>query len=156
AAELVRLKADVILVGTTAAIRIVQRATATIPIVRAYSTDPVGNGFVASLARPGANITGLSSSSEDTSPKQLELVATVAPNVARIGLLGNPATPTYAETSLQRCRNRNGRRRKPQHVSAHGQGRDLEEAYVQAQDGPGRRPVQPDRSTRLPSFSSFD
>ena len=52
--------------------------------------------------------------------------------------------------------NRNGRRRKPQHVSAHGLGRDLEEAYVQAQDGPGRRPVQPDRSTRLPSFSSFD
>jgi len=57
--------------------------------------DPVGNGYVASLARPGGNITGLSGSSDDTSPKQLELVATVVPNVSRIGLLGNPATPTY-------------------------------------------------------------
>jgi putative ABC transport system substrate-binding protein len=95
AAELVRLKVDVILTGTTAAIRTVQRATATIPIVMAYSTDPVGNGYVASLAHPGGNITGLSGSADDTSPKQLELVATVVPNVSRIGLLGNPATPTY-------------------------------------------------------------
>jgi putative ABC transport system substrate-binding protein len=94
AAELVRLNVDVILTGTTSAIRTLQRATTTIPIVLAYSTDPVGNGFVASLARPGGNITGLSGSSDDTSPKQLELVATVVPNVARIGLLGNPG-PTY-------------------------------------------------------------
>ena len=63
----------------------------------AYSTDPVGNGFVASLARPGGNITGLSGSSEDTSPKQLELVASVVTNVSRIGLLGNPASPVYAD-----------------------------------------------------------
>jgi putative tryptophan/tyrosine transport system substrate-binding protein len=97
AAELVRLKVDVILIGVTAAIRTVQRATTTIPIVLAYSTEPVGNGFVASLARPGGNITGLSSSSDDTSPKQLELVATVVPNVSRIGLLGNPASPVYAD-----------------------------------------------------------
>jgi putative ABC transport system substrate-binding protein len=97
AAELVRLEADVIVTGTGAAIRTLQRATTTIPIVLAYSTDPVGNGFVASLARPGGNITGLSGSSEDTSPKQLELVATVVPNVSRIGLLGNPASPVYAD-----------------------------------------------------------
>jgi putative tryptophan/tyrosine transport system substrate-binding protein len=95
AAELVRLKVDVILTGTTAAIRTLQSATTTIPIVLAYSTDPVGNGFVASLARPGGNVTGLSGSADDSSPKQLELVATVVPNVSRIGLLGNPATPTY-------------------------------------------------------------
>src|SRR5262249_16999546 len=67
------------------------------PIVLAYSTDPVGNGFVASLARPGGNITGLSGSSDDTSPKQLELVATVVPNASRIGLLGNPTTTTYTD-----------------------------------------------------------
>jgi ABC-type uncharacterized transport system substrate-binding protein len=97
AAELVRLNADVIVTGTTAAIRSLQQATTTIPIVLAYSTNPVGNGFVASLARPGGNITGLSGSSEDTSPKQLELVATTVPNVTRIGMLGNPATPTYAD-----------------------------------------------------------
>src|SRR5262249_12345650 len=97
AAELARLDPDVIVTGTTAAIRSLQRATTTIPIVLAYSTDPVGNGFVASLARPGGNITGLSRSSEDTSPKQLELVATIVPNATRIGMLGNRATPTYAD-----------------------------------------------------------
>jgi len=97
AAELVRLNVDVILIGATSAIRMLQRATTTIPIVLAYSTDPVGNGFVASLSRPGGNITGLSSSSDDTAPKQLELVATVVPNVSRIGLLGNPASPTYTD-----------------------------------------------------------
>ena len=95
AAELVRLKVDVLVTGTTAAIRTLQRATTTIPIVLAYSTDPIGNGFVASLARPGGNITGLSGASDDTSPKQLELVTTVVPNASRIGLIGNPATPTF-------------------------------------------------------------
>src|SRR5438093_10887589 len=71
AAELVRLNVDVILTGVTAGIRALQHATTTIPIVLAYSTDPVGNGYVASLARPGGNLTGLSGSSDDTSPKQL-------------------------------------------------------------------------------------
>jgi ABC-type uncharacterized transport system substrate-binding protein len=96
AGELVRLKVDALITGTAAAIRTLQRATTTIPIVLAYSTDPVGNGFVASLARPGGNITGLSGSSDDTSPKQLELVTTVVPNASRIGLLGNPASPTFS------------------------------------------------------------
>ena len=62
AAELVRLKVDVIVLGTPAAVRPVQQATATIPIVMGYSTDPVGNGFVTNLARPGGHITGLASS----------------------------------------------------------------------------------------------
>jgi putative ABC transport system substrate-binding protein len=96
AAELVRLKVDALVTGTAAAIRTLQRATSIIPIVLAYSTDPVGNGFVASLARPGGNITGLSGSSDDTSPRQLELVTTVVPNASRIGLLGNPASPTFS------------------------------------------------------------
>ena len=77
AAELVRLKMDVIVTGLTAGIRPLQQATSTIPIVMAYSIDPVGNHFVASLARPGGNITGLAGSSDDTAPKQLELLATV-------------------------------------------------------------------------------
>jgi ABC-type uncharacterized transport system substrate-binding protein len=87
---LIHLKVDALVTGTVAAISTRQRATTTIPIVLAYSTDPVGNGFVASLARPGGNITGLSGSSDDTSPKQLELVTAVIPNASRIGLLGNP------------------------------------------------------------------
>jgi len=59
----------------------------------AYSIDPVGIGVVASLARPGGNITGLASSSDDSSPKQLELLAAVVPNASRIGFLGNPNGP---------------------------------------------------------------
>ena len=95
-AELVRLKVDVIVTGVTAALPALQRATSTIPVVMAYSTDPVGNGLVASLAHPGGNITGLAGSSDDSSPKQLELLTTVIPNVSRIGLLGNPDTETYS------------------------------------------------------------
>jgi putative ABC transport system substrate-binding protein len=93
AAEFVRLKVDVI-VATAAAIRIVQQATTTIPIVMSYSTDPVGNGFVASLARPGG--TGVASSTDDSAPKQLELLATIAPNIKRIGLIGNPDNPNHS------------------------------------------------------------
>jgi putative ABC transport system substrate-binding protein len=109
AAELVRSKVDIIVTGWTAGIGTLQQATSTIPIVMAYSTDPVGNGFVASLARPGGNITGLTGSSDDSAPKQLELLATVVPNTSRIGVLGNPATPTYSavlkgtETSAQKA-----------------------------------------------------
>jgi putative tryptophan/tyrosine transport system substrate-binding protein len=95
AAELVRLKTDVLVTGLTAAIRPLRQATATIPIVMAYSTDPVGNGFVASLAHPGGNITGLAGSSDDTAPKQLELLAAVVASPSRIALLGNPDSPTY-------------------------------------------------------------
>jgi putative ABC transport system substrate-binding protein len=102
AAEFVRLKVDVIVVATAAAIRIVQQATTTIPIVMSYSTDPVGNGFVASLARPGGNTTGVASSTDDSAPKQLELLATIAPNVKRIGLIGNPDNPNHSSL-LQRA-----------------------------------------------------
>jgi ABC-type uncharacterized transport system substrate-binding protein len=94
--ELVRLKLDVIVTGVTAALPALKRATSTIPIVMAYSTDPVGNGLVASLVHPGGNITGVAGSSDDSSPKQLELLTTIVPNVSRIGLLGNPDTETYA------------------------------------------------------------
>ena len=80
----------------TVALPALQRATSTIPIVMAYATDPVGNGLVASLAHPGGNITGLAGSSDDSSPKQLELLTAVNPNVSRIGLLGNPDTETYS------------------------------------------------------------
>lgn len=96
AAELVRLKVDVIVLGTPAAVRPVQQATATIPIVMGYSTDPVGNGFVTNLARPGGHITGLASSLDDVIPKQMELLATAVPNLSRIGLLTNPLVSVEA------------------------------------------------------------
>jgi ABC-type uncharacterized transport system substrate-binding protein len=96
AAELVRLKVDVIVTGLSAALPTLKEVVTTIPIVMAYSTNPVGNGLVASLVHPGGNITGLASSSDDSSPKQLELLASVVPNVSRIGVLGNPATSNYS------------------------------------------------------------
>jgi putative ABC transport system substrate-binding protein len=95
ARELVEQKVDILLTGVSAAIRYLQQATATIPIVMVYSTDPVKNGFVASLAHPGGNITGLAGSSDDTAPKQLELLATFVPRGSRIAVLGNPASPNY-------------------------------------------------------------
>jgi len=93
AEELLRLKVDVFVLGTPAAINAVRRATSAVPIVMGYSTDPVGNGFVESLARPGGNITGLASSSEDTAPKQIELLATAVPHLSRVGVLVNPRNP---------------------------------------------------------------
>jgi putative ABC transport system substrate-binding protein len=81
AAELVRLKVDVIVSGSSQAIGALQKATSTIPIVMATSGDPVGSGFVASLARPGGNITGLSNLFGDMSPKQLELLLSMAPKL---------------------------------------------------------------------------
>jgi putative ABC transport system substrate-binding protein len=95
-AELVRLKIDVITTGIAAAVRPLQQATRTIPIVLVGITDPIGNGFVASLARPGGNTTGLAASYDDTAPKQLELLSTIVPNPSRVGFLGNPETPNYS------------------------------------------------------------
>jgi putative ABC transport system substrate-binding protein len=94
AAELVGLNVDVIVLGTPAAVRAAQQATKTIPIVMGYSTDPVGNGFVASLAHPGGNTTGLASSTDDSSPKQLELLAIAVPKLSRAAVLINRGSPT--------------------------------------------------------------
>jgi ABC-type uncharacterized transport system substrate-binding protein len=95
AADFVGLKVDVIVVGTPAAIPAVQQATSTIPIVMGYSVDPVGNGFVASLSSPGANTTGLSSSQDDATPKQVELLTMAVPNLSRVGWLANPDSPNF-------------------------------------------------------------
>ena len=93
AAELARLKVDVIVVGASVAVRPTQQATTTIPVVMCYSVNPVGNGFVASLAHPGGNTTGLAGSSDDSAPKQLELLATIVPRLSRVAVLTNPQNP---------------------------------------------------------------
>ena len=90
ARELVRLKVDVIVTATDVAIAAVKRETQTIPIVMGNSSDPVGTGFVASLARPGGNITGLSNMSPDLSGKRLELLKEVVPTLSRVAFLWNP------------------------------------------------------------------
>ena len=84
AAELVRLKVDVIVTSSTPAIQAVKQATATIPIVMAFSGDPVGTGLVASLAKPGGNITGLSDIGPEISGKQLELLKEAFPTISRV------------------------------------------------------------------------
>jgi putative ABC transport system substrate-binding protein len=95
AAELVRLQVEVIVVGGVAAIRAAQHATSTIPIVMAANYDPVGEGFVASLARPGGNITGLSWLGAELPGKRLEILKETLPQSTRIAVLGNPAFAAY-------------------------------------------------------------
>jgi putative tryptophan/tyrosine transport system substrate-binding protein len=90
AAELVRLKIDVIVTGGPAPTRAAKAATTTIPIVMTQDPDPVGNGFVASLARPGGNITGIASPEYAVVYKLLELLKEIAPNVQRAALVSNP------------------------------------------------------------------
>jgi ABC-type uncharacterized transport system substrate-binding protein len=90
AAELVRLKVDVIVTSTDQGIAAVKQQTRTIPIVMANSTDPVATGFVASLARPGGNVTGNSAMSPELSGKRLELLREVVPGLSRVAILWNP------------------------------------------------------------------
>lgn len=99
--ELVALKPDVIVVPTTATARAVQQATATIPIVFVSVPDPVGSGFVKSLARPGGNITGLSNLTADTSPKQLELLLAIMPKLPRVAVLWNPTNMSASLKNFQ-------------------------------------------------------
>jgi putative tryptophan/tyrosine transport system substrate-binding protein len=96
AAELVRLKVDVIVVGGTPAAQAAKHATSTIPIVMASVGDPVGSGLVESLARPTGNITGLSFAfGEKFSGKWIELLKEAVPKVSRMAILGNPTNPMY-------------------------------------------------------------
>jgi len=93
AAELVALNADVIVAGGSLAVRAAQQATRTIPIVMTGTSDPVGTGFVASLARPGGNITGLSLLSPELSGKRLELIKEIIKGLSHLGILLNPDDP---------------------------------------------------------------
>ena len=89
AAELVNLKLELIVTPTTAAARAVKNATSTIPVVVIAAGDPVGDGLIASLASPGGNVTGLTSSSEDLTGKRLQLLKLAMPKVTRIAVLGD-------------------------------------------------------------------
>ncbi len=97
AAELVRLKVDVIVSPGPTVTRALKEATSTIPIVMAQDTDPVGSGFVASLARPGGNITGLASLAPETGGKQLELLKQIVPRLSRVAIIGNSTNPGDAQ-----------------------------------------------------------
>ena len=100
AAELVQLKVDVIVVRDAVAIPAAKQATGTIPIVMAVSGDPVGAGYITSLARPGGNITGLSNMTPQLAGKRLELLREVIPGAARVAVLGPPAHPDWKELTV--------------------------------------------------------
>ena len=97
AAELVRLKVDVIVTAGSTATRSAKEATVTIPIVMTQDSDPVGNGFIASLAHPGGNITGLSNFAPELSGKRLELLREVVPKLSRVAVFGNATVPGNAQ-----------------------------------------------------------
>ncbi len=95
ATELVRLKVDVIVATGTPTYRALQHATTTIPVVITVTVDPVSDGFAASLARPGGNITGLSLSAADLGPKLLELLKAAVPKLSLVALLVQPENPAH-------------------------------------------------------------
>jgi putative ABC transport system substrate-binding protein len=96
AVELSRLNVDVLVGGGTPANRALQQASPTIPIVNPTMSDPVGNGFAKSLAHPGGNITGLTLTTTDMSPKHLELLKLMVPKLTRLGALVNLGNPAHA------------------------------------------------------------
>jgi len=98
AAELVHLRVAVIVTTGSTATRPAKAATSRVPIVMGSDNDPVGNGFVASLARPGGNITGLSNLAQDLSGKQLELLKEIVPKLSRVAVFGTSTTPGNAES----------------------------------------------------------
>src|SRR5262249_38496764 len=93
AADLVRLKVDILVTTTTPGAQAAQQATKTIPIVMTLVSDPVESGLVVSLARPGVNVTGLSLMHPELSRKRLELLREVVPRISRVAVLSNPSNP---------------------------------------------------------------
>jgi putative tryptophan/tyrosine transport system substrate-binding protein len=95
AAELIGLKVDVIVTGGTPAAVAAKQATGTIPIVMAIVANPVGEGLVASLARPGGNVTGIANLDTELSGKRLEILKEVVPGLSRVAILWNPVNPAH-------------------------------------------------------------
>ena len=97
AAELVRFKLEIIVSAGSTPTRAAKAATSTIPIVMSNDNDPVGDGFVASLARPGGNISGLSNFAPELSGKRLEILREVLPKFSRVAVIGTSTNPAYAQ-----------------------------------------------------------
>jgi putative ABC transport system substrate-binding protein len=132
--ELVRLKVDVIVTGGPGATRPAKEATKTIPIVMTQDNDPVGNGFVASLARPGGNITGLSSLAAELSGKRLELLKEAVSKLSRVTILGNPAAQSYAQSLKETQLAAGALKLQLQHFDVLGP-KDIEPAFHAADKG---------------------
>jgi putative ABC transport system substrate-binding protein len=134
AAQLVRLKVEVIVTAGAGATRSAKAATVTIPIVMTQDADPVRNGFVASLARPGGNITGLSRLAPELSGKQVDLLKEIVPRLSRLAVFGSSSSPANAE-SLKEIELATGALGlKLQHLDVQGP-KDLEAAFREASKG---------------------
>jgi len=134
AGELVRLKLDVIVTGGPQSTRAAKEATITIPIVMAFDNDPVGNGFVASLARPGGNITGLSTLYPEISGKQLELLKEIVPRLSRLAVFGNSTHPGNAQALKETELAAGALAVQPQYVDVRDP-KDIETAFRAASKG---------------------
>jgi len=135
AAELVGLKVDIIVTGGSTATRPAKAATSTIPIVMTNDADPVGDRFVASLARPGGNVTGLSTLSLELSGKRLELLKETVPKLARVAVLGNLTAANNAQALKELDRTAAALGVKLQYLDVQG-AKDLESSFRSA--GMGR------------------
>ena len=170
AAELARLTVDVIVAATTGAVEAATKSTKTIPIVTPVSIGLVEAGFVASIARPGGNITGLNYMSSDVSGKRLELLKSIAPKVFRIAVLSNRTAPAARPqlSELESAAKALGVRLQPIEVSSGG---DLTTAFQAARKGEAEalivlddalfythrsRIVQLAASHRLPAIYGFE
>jgi putative tryptophan/tyrosine transport system substrate-binding protein len=130
-AELVRLKVDVFVTSGGGPTRAAKEATATIPIVFAQDTDPIGNGFVASLARPGGHITGLSRLAPELTGKQIELLKEVVSKLSRVAVFANLTSPSYSQVLKETKLAAGPLAVKLQYVDVQGP-KDFETAFRQA------------------------
>ena len=129
--ELVQLKVDVIVSAGPTVTRAMKDANIALPIVMGFDDDPVASGFIASLARPGGNITGLSTLSPDLSGKQLELLKEIVPKLARVAVLGSLAHPGTTQTIKETELAAGAFSAKLQYLDVHGP-KDLEPAFETA------------------------
>jgi putative ABC transport system substrate-binding protein len=134
ATELVRLNVDIIVTASPTDTRAAKDATVTIPIVMAQDRDPVGNGFVASLARPGGNITGLSRMSPELAGKQLELLKEIVPRLSRVAALGSSTLPGNAQSLSETERAAGALKLQLQYLDVRGP-KDIETAFRAASKG---------------------
>jgi putative ABC transport system substrate-binding protein len=134
AVELVRLKVDVIVAGGSGDIRAAKEASPTIPIVMVQGGDPIANGFVTSLARPGGNITGLATLRPELSGKQLELLKEIVPGLSRVALFASSTTQDFARIQKELEQAAGALRVKLQHVDIRGPN-DIEPAFQAAVKG---------------------
>ena len=145
AAELVEMKVDVIVAVSPGAIQAARQATTTIPIVMVATSDPVGSGFVASLSRPGRNITGLSNMAVDVSSKYLELLRDAVPKLSRVIVLVNPGSLTHPDylKHIQATAQTTGVKVSPAQA---GTASEIEAAFgAMKQERPGALIVLPDQ-----------